>query len=140
MINDAFSLAEATLLSYDIALDLTSYLTNETEYVPWSVASTNLLSLKNQLYHTPQFSKFSVSRRPASSNASKSKKHKKKFCLQKFGQSVISAVYEEVGWTVNEDHLRKYDTTKLIQKSMEQTHRIFFLFFSSVAVNCAQPF
>lgn len=61
LINDAFSLAEATLLDYDVALNLTSYLTKETEYVPWSVASTNLLNLKNQLYYTPQFSKFSVS-------------------------------------------------------------------------------
>lgn len=60
LLNDAFSLAEAALIDYDIALHLTSYLTNENEYVPWSVASTNLLNLKNQLLYTPQYDKFEV--------------------------------------------------------------------------------
>lgn len=60
LLNDAFSLAEATLLSYDIALTLTNYLKNETEYVPWSVASTNLLNLKNRLSPAPN-EKFQVS-------------------------------------------------------------------------------
>jgi aminopeptidase N len=35
LINDAFNLARANQLSYDIALNLTSYLHKETDYVPW---------------------------------------------------------------------------------------------------------
>lgn len=59
--NDAFSLAESTLIQYSVALKLTEYLASETEYVPWSVASTEITKLKNKLYYTEYYSKFFVS-------------------------------------------------------------------------------
>lgn len=60
LLNDAFSLAEATQLDYRIALDLTTYLANEDTYVPWSVAASKLGGLKNYLYYTELYSKFKV--------------------------------------------------------------------------------
>ncbi len=36
LINDAFSLARANQLSYDIAFNLTAYLHKERDYVPWA--------------------------------------------------------------------------------------------------------
>uniref|UniRef100_T1GD19 ERAP1-like C-terminal domain-containing protein n=1 Tax=Megaselia scalaris TaxID=36166 RepID=T1GD19_MEGSC len=53
LIDDAFALADAAQLNYGIAFDLTRYLVEETAYVPWEVASSKLLSLKNKLYYTP---------------------------------------------------------------------------------------
>lgn len=62
LLNDAFSLAEATQLSYDIALDLTQYLEKETEYVPWSVAVSKLSVIRRLLYYTKHYPKFLVSK------------------------------------------------------------------------------
>lgn len=61
LLNDAFSLAEATQLNYDVALDLTRYLEKEPSNVPWSVATAKLLGIKNLMYNTENYSKFLVS-------------------------------------------------------------------------------
>ncbi|XP_037030240.1 glutamyl aminopeptidase isoform X2 [Bradysia coprophila] len=90
LINDAFSLAEATLLPYETALTLTSYLATETQYVPWSVASTNLLNLKNRLNGEPLEN------------------------FRKFAQTLIRAVYTTVGWTVDSEHLRNHLRTTVL--------------------------
>lgn len=37
LINDAFSLSQATLLNANLPLELVNYLSNEFEYLPWSV-------------------------------------------------------------------------------------------------------
>lgn len=58
LLNDAFSLADSTQLSYDIALDMTKYLENEEDYVPWSVAASKLTSLKRTLMFTETFSNY----------------------------------------------------------------------------------
>ncbi|KAJ6640396.1 Glutamyl aminopeptidase, partial [Pseudolycoriella hygida] len=92
LINDVFSLAEATLIDYDVALELTSYLTNESEYVPWSVASTNLLNLKSRLYDLYDNQQF-----------------------LEFGQSRIREIYKEVGWDVSsDDHLKNHLRTTVL--------------------------
>ncbi|KAG4074313.1 hypothetical protein HA402_008722 [Bradysia odoriphaga] len=90
LINDAFSLAEATLLPYETALSLTSYLAAETQYVPWSVASTNLLNLKNRLSGEPLEN------------------------FRKFAQTLIRDVYTTVGWTVDGEHLRNHLRTTVL--------------------------
>lgn len=61
LLNDAFSLADASQLDYDVALDLTQYLKNETEYVPWSVAIAKLYSLKRSLYYSEHYRTYVVS-------------------------------------------------------------------------------
>lgn len=47
ILNDVFTLAQASEEKYDLALDISKYLTNEKEYVPWSVGSSQLSSLKS---------------------------------------------------------------------------------------------
>jgi len=61
LLNDAFSIAESTIISYDIPLNLTKYLANEDSYVPWAVASSKLSSINNLLYYTNIYSPFKVS-------------------------------------------------------------------------------
>lgn len=60
LLNDAFSLASASQLSYDIALNLTPFLKSETEYVPWSVALGALSGLRSILYHSEHYPSFVV--------------------------------------------------------------------------------
>ena len=58
IIDDAFNLARSGLLSYDIALGVTSYLDKETEYIPWSAALGGLSYIKSQLKRTPAYGAF----------------------------------------------------------------------------------
>lgn len=49
LIEESFSLAEASLLSYEVPLELTKNIVNEIEYTPWSVASSKLQSILSYL-------------------------------------------------------------------------------------------
>ncbi|CAG9772964.1 unnamed protein product [Ceutorhynchus assimilis] len=60
MIDDAMNLAFAGYLSYDIALNVTLYLTNEREYVPWKAAITNLQFLHKMFIRSGYFDKFKI--------------------------------------------------------------------------------
>lgn len=63
LLNDAFSLAEAQQVSYEIALEMTKYLKNETHFVPWDVVSNKLKTIRNLLYYTelyPQFKNYAM--------------------------------------------------------------------------------
>ncbi|XP_039964988.1 uncharacterized protein LOC120777590 [Bactrocera tryoni] len=82
LLNDAFSLADATQLSYDIALDLTKYLVNERDYIPWRVVVTKLLSLKSALMYSETYINF-----------------------KQYARQLITPIYEELGWELGEDHL-----------------------------------
>lgn len=61
LLNDAFSLAEATQLDYEVPLNLTRYLANETENVPWNVAASKLGGIRRLMSHTENYRKFLVS-------------------------------------------------------------------------------
>lgn len=50
LLNDAFNLADATHLSYEIAMDLTKYLDKEDQHVPWATMSSKLASIRDLLY------------------------------------------------------------------------------------------
>lgn len=52
LIDDAMNLAKAGQLSYEIALDLNSYLNNELQYVPWYSALSSLGYLENMFTRT----------------------------------------------------------------------------------------
>lgn len=85
LLNDAFLLAEATQLEYKVAMELTSYLVKETEYVPWSTAIDSLLSIRQLVYREPVVAS-----------------------LHKYGLKVIENVFADLGWEVKEDeHLKK---------------------------------
>ncbi|XP_067616962.1 glutamyl aminopeptidase-like [Eurosta solidaginis] len=83
LLNDVFSLADATQLSYDIALNIMEYLAKETEYVPWTVASSKLTSLKDKFIYTDIYGNYT-----------------------KYALELIEPIYKSVAWNVGVDHLQ----------------------------------
>ena len=60
IVDDALDLARAGRLSYDVALDVMSYLSRESDYVPWKSALNNLEYIRDLLTHTPAYGAFKV--------------------------------------------------------------------------------
>lgn len=60
VIDDSLNLARAGRLDYAIALDVTSYLAHETEYLPWKAALTALGYLEDMLIKLPAYDKFRI--------------------------------------------------------------------------------
>nr|XP_033334550.1 aminopeptidase N isoform X2 [Megalopta genalis]XP_033334551.1 aminopeptidase N isoform X2 [Megalopta genalis] len=60
LIDDALNLARAGRLDYATALDVTSYLAHETEYLPWKSAFTAMHYLNDMLVKMPGYDKFRV--------------------------------------------------------------------------------
>lgn len=60
LLDDIFSLAEARLVSYHLAMNMTRYLAAEMEYIPWRVASTKFNTLNRLLISSPSYGKFRV--------------------------------------------------------------------------------
>lgn len=69
LLEESFSIAEAGLLSYTIPLDLSKQLANETEYAPWSVASSKLKAINTYLKESRQSDDFKAYVRDIVSNA-----------------------------------------------------------------------
>lgn len=86
ILNDAFSLADATTIPYATSLDMTKYLKDETEYVTWSVASSKLASLKTSLMFTDVYQDYID-----------------------YARELIDKVYKDVGWIVEgpSEHIKK---------------------------------
>lgn len=61
LIYNAFRLAEANQLSYDIALLMIDYLNRETHYFPWSIAAKDLSSFNKKFYGSSAHASFKVS-------------------------------------------------------------------------------
>ncbi|KAH8409848.1 hypothetical protein KR222_009894, partial [Zaprionus bogoriensis] len=84
LLNDAFALADASQLSYTVPLEMTAYLANEQDFVPWYVAASKLQTLKNTLMYTESYASY-----------------------LSYARTLLTKVYNEVGWTVDTDnHLR----------------------------------
>ena len=62
LLDDAFNLARAEILSYDLALNMTLYLDKETDYVPWDTAGNGFFYLSNMLKFTGDYGLLQVSR------------------------------------------------------------------------------
>ncbi|KOC62990.1 Aminopeptidase N [Habropoda laboriosa] len=60
LIDDALNLARAGRLDYGTALDVTSYLAHETEYLPWKAALTAMHYLDDMLIDMPNYDKFRI--------------------------------------------------------------------------------
>lgn len=84
LINDAFALADAVQLDYGIALDLSKYLKKELDYVPWTVAASRLIAIKNLIYPTDLYSDF-----------------------VKYARLLLKNVCQSVTWDISVDHLQK---------------------------------
>ncbi|XP_055526034.1 glutamyl aminopeptidase isoform X4 [Wyeomyia smithii] len=88
LLNDAFALADASLLRYDVALGLTKFLRSETEYVPWATVSSKLKSIRNLIYDYESYDD-----------------------LMAYTRNLVVDAYEAVGWDVpeeqdNRDHMK----------------------------------
>lgn len=85
LLNDVFALADASQVSYGIALDMTTYLEKESDFVPWYVAATKLQALQTNLIQTEIYMDY-----------------------LSYARGLINKVYQEVTWNVDDDnHLRK---------------------------------
>lgn len=62
LLDDALNLARAGRLDYTTALDITSYLQRETDYLPWKAALSALNYLDNMLIKTQGYDVFRVKR------------------------------------------------------------------------------
>ena len=60
IIDDALNLARVGLLKYELALEVTSYLNSETEYIPWAAALTGLRYIEEMLKRTSGYGDFKV--------------------------------------------------------------------------------
>ncbi|CAK9804071.1 Aminopeptidase N [Anthophora plagiata] len=60
LVDDALNLARARRLDYATALDVTSYLAHETEYLPWKAAFTAMHYLNDMLIDMPGYDKFRI--------------------------------------------------------------------------------
>ncbi|RZC34917.1 glutamyl aminopeptidase [Asbolus verrucosus] len=87
LLEESFSIAESGDLSYKIPLELTKYLVNETNYIPWSVASSELQELAKYLQTSEFESDFKA-----------------------YVISLLKPIYEELGWDDSDEkepHLKK---------------------------------
>lgn len=64
LLDDAFNLALIELISYSQAFDLTLYLKNEQQYVPWNAVLDELSYIDSMLYNFPEFANWKVFRFP----------------------------------------------------------------------------
>lgn len=63
IIDDAFNLARAGRLSYNLALGVTSYLNKETEFICWKAALNGFGYIKKMFERTGAYGDFKVNRR-----------------------------------------------------------------------------
>ena len=87
LIDDSFSLADADIMDYSIPFSLLQYLINETDYIPWAVASHNILLINSKLTGTRIYSQY-----------------------QQFVQTIVTTLYNKLGVNVitNEPKLDRY--------------------------------
>ncbi|XP_038078719.1 putative aminopeptidase-2 isoform X2 [Patiria miniata] len=91
LISDAFSLARAGDLSQAKALDLTTYLKDERDYVPWYTVDSVLGYINDNLALTP-------------ANAS----------FESYMRKQIQPMYEDIGWNNTGNHLQKLSRARII--------------------------
>ncbi|XP_038059701.1 putative aminopeptidase-2 [Patiria miniata] len=84
LIGDVFSLATAGEINHRTALDMTSYLKAERDYVPWYAADHALGMIKRN-----------IRRRGVSAN------------FKKYMRGQVSLLYEYIGWNNEGDHLNR---------------------------------
>lgn len=85
LLNDAFALADAGQLSYTVPLEMSAYLAQEQDFVPWYVAATKLEALKKSLMFSDGYVSY-----------------------LSYARTLLTNAYNTVGWTVDADnHLKK---------------------------------
>ncbi|XP_038059590.1 aminopeptidase N-like [Patiria miniata] len=82
LIDDSFTLARAGKLGYSVALEITRYLENEKDYVPWAASQGVMSYLDQLLITTGAYGSFI-----------------------KYMRNQIRTLYKSFGWTDGESHL-----------------------------------
>ena len=91
LLSDAFSLAESGLLSYEIPLSLTAFLSNESHLVPWETVYAKLVMMGNLLKKTPVYPQF------------------RKYIIE-----LVTDHYERLGWREDGTHLEKLNRNNIL--------------------------
>ncbi|XP_044317734.1 glutamyl aminopeptidase-like, partial [Drosophila rhopaloa] len=99
LLNDANTLAAAGQLSYAVALDLSTYLGTEQDYVPWSVGTASLSTLRNRVYYTDLYSNFTT-----------------------YARKLLTPIVESVTFTVGTDHLENRLRIKVLSSACSLGH------------------
>ncbi|XP_026835049.1 glutamyl aminopeptidase isoform X1 [Drosophila erecta] len=99
LLNDANTLAAAGQLSYSVALDLISYLESEQDYVPWSVGTSALATLRNRVYYTDLYTNFTT-----------------------YARKLLTPIVEKVTFTVGADHLENRLRIKVLSSASSLGH------------------
>ncbi|XP_044317726.1 glutamyl aminopeptidase isoform X2 [Drosophila rhopaloa] len=99
LLNDANTLAAAGQLSYAVALDLSTYLETEQDYVPWSVGTASLSTLRNRVYYTDLYSNFTT-----------------------YARKLLTPIVESVTFTVGTDHLENRLRIKVLSSACSLGH------------------
>ncbi|XP_049536355.1 glutamyl aminopeptidase-like [Anopheles darlingi] len=100
LLNDAFALADASLLNYSVALELTRYLVKEQEYVPWSAIASKLKSIRNLLYNYISYDH-----------------------ITQYTRQLVSEVVTSVGWDPQEnEHMKNLLRTTVLDVACTVGH------------------
>nr|CAD7448211.1 unnamed protein product [Timema bartmani] len=112
LLDDAFKLADSGLLDYKIALNLTGYLGNETEYIPWSVAATNFGFLRKMLSGTTTYPK-----------------------LRKYVRNLVDRAYRQVSWDVDPEDSNSNNYIEYAKDESNVRSQDFFTVLHFIASN-----
>ncbi|XP_045478249.1 glutamyl aminopeptidase isoform X5 [Harmonia axyridis] len=98
LLEEAFSIARSGQLSYEIPLELTKYLKDETNYTPWEVASSKLLELLKLL------------------KASRKEQEFKHYVIK-----ILNPIYKNLSWIIGKDdsHLKKLTRVLVLKLACE---------------------
>ncbi|XP_044761271.1 glutamyl aminopeptidase isoform X3 [Coccinella septempunctata] len=98
LLEEAFSIASSGQLSYEIPLELTKYLKDETNYTPWEVASSKLLELLKLL-----------------------KSSRKEQELKHYVIKILNPIYKNLSWIIGKDdsHLKKLTRVLVLKLACE---------------------
>ncbi|XP_035773194.1 glutamyl aminopeptidase-like isoform X5 [Anopheles albimanus] len=100
LLNDAFALADASLLKYSVALELTRYLADEQEYVPWSAIASKLKTIRNLLYNYISYDH-----------------------ITQYTRQLVSKVVDTIGWDpVEDEHMKNLLRTTVLDLACTVGH------------------
>ena len=91
LLNDAFSLAESGLLSYEVPLTMTAYLSKESHLVPWETVYTKLVTIGKLLENTSISTQF------------------RKYIIE-----LVTDHYQRLGWRDDGTHLEKLNRNNIL--------------------------
>ncbi|GAB0087436.1 Aminopeptidase [Sergentomyia squamirostris] len=101
LLNDVFYLADSTAISYEVALNLTQYLKNEDQYVPWVVAASRLQNVYNLMYQTDLVP-----------------------LIEKYVLQLVEKAYQSIGWSAGgDDHLKNRLRGRILDLACSMGHQ-----------------